>query len=67
MIHLVYFLIILIILGLIFFNIDSLSNRLVQLLNGEPSHRDEIWLHSLTLVIQKPFFGWGLDSGVYMV
>lgn len=59
---LVYFLIIIVIGIIVFFNVDSLQNRFIALVNANPSHRDEIWLQSLELFKQKLFFGWGLNT-----
>jgi len=46
----------------LFFNIDSLSNRFEQLLNANSSGRGEIWLHTIALIKEKILFGYGLDS-----
>jgi O-antigen ligase len=47
---------------LAFIYIDSLQNRLDLLLKGNSSHRDKIWSYSISLIEQKPIFGWGLDT-----
>ena len=59
---LVYFLIIIVIGIIVFFNVDSLQNRFIALVNANPSHRDEIWWQSFELFKQKLFFGWGLNA-----
>ncbi|MDY0051275.1 MAG: O-antigen ligase family protein [Aliarcobacter sp.] len=60
-INLLYFFVVFIVFGLIFYNVDTLSHRFNLLIQGYSSHRYEIWLHSLNLFLQKPLFGWGLD------
>lgn len=59
---LIYFLFLLIIAFLVFYNVDSLQNRFIALINANSSHRNEIWLLSLDLFKQKIFFGWGLNA-----
>lgn len=46
----------------IFLNIDLLQNRFEQLLNGQTSRRDTIWINTIYLIKQKLFFGWGVDT-----
>lgn len=46
----------------IFLNIDLLQNRFEQLLNGQTSRRDTIWINTIDLIKQKLFFGWGVDT-----
>lgn len=47
---------------IIFFSIDSVSSRFEQLLNGHSSGRFEIWIHSIDLIKEQLFFGYGLDA-----
>jgi len=60
--HIIGISIICISLILIFLNIDLLQNRFEQLLYAKTSHRDTIWINTITLIKEKLFFGWGLDT-----
>lgn len=60
--HILYTVILFSVIGLAFLNIDPLHDRLDLLLNGNSSNRDKIWLYAITLIEQKPVFGWGLDT-----
>ena len=60
--HFFYCFIILSVAILVFFNIDSLQNRFIELIHANSSNRNEIWLYSLDLFKQKIFFGWGLNA-----
>ena len=60
--HFFYFFIALCIAILVFFNIDSLQNRFIELIHANSSNRNEIWLYCLDLFKQKMFFGWGLNA-----
>lgn len=60
--HFFYFFIALCVTILVFFNIDSLQNRFIELIHANLSNRNEIWLYSIGLFKQKMFFGWGLNA-----
>ena len=57
-----YLFAILVIVFLIFFNIDTLQSRFLELIKGNPSNRDAIWLHCIQLFREKLIFGWGLNA-----
>lgn len=42
-------------------NIESLSERFGDLIQGNSSGRYAIWKYSIDMIIQKPIFGWGID------
>ncbi|MDD2896223.1 MAG: O-antigen ligase family protein [Aliarcobacter sp.] len=54
--------IIFIILFFIISNVDLLQNRFEQLLKGDSSLRNVIWLNAIELIKEKLIFGWGLDT-----
>ncbi|WP_024954288.1 O-antigen ligase family protein [Sulfurospirillum arcachonense] len=60
--HIVFFTTFLFISVTIFLSNHSLLHRFYSLIEGNSSHRYEIWLHSLELIKQKLFFGYGLMS-----
>ena len=60
--HIIGISIICIFLILIFLNIDLLQNRFEELLNGQTSYRDIIWINTTNLIKEKMFFGWGVDT-----
>ena len=41
---------------------DSLLIRFNSLIGGDSSNRYEIWLKAIEMIIQKPIFGWGIES-----
>ncbi len=47
---------------IVFLNIDSLANRFNLLINNNSSYRYDIWLHTINLIEEKPFLGWGIDA-----
>jgi len=47
---------------IVFFNIDSLSNRFNLLINNNSSARYDIWSYTINLIEEKPFLGWGVDA-----
>ena len=64
--HIIWISIICFSLILIFLNIDLLQNRFEELLNGQTSYRDIIWINTTNLIKEKMFFGWGIDTwGIY--
>lgn len=48
---------------MIFFNIESLSNRFDQLLSLDSSNRTTIWLNSLPIIADNSIIGSGVNSG----
>lgn len=44
---------------LIYLNVDSFQTRFNQLLEGDSSHRTELWKYALSQIINQPFFGHG--------
>jgi len=60
--HLIYFSFTLLLIISMFFNVDSLLNRLDLLLAGASSNRDLLWLKAIELIQEKPIFGWGVDT-----
>lgn len=50
--------------GILFliFNDPDIFHRLLQLIHGNSSHRKEIWLATIDAFLQKPYFGYGLNS-----
>lgn len=60
--HIIWISIICFSLILIFLNIDLLQNRFEQLLMGDTSLRDTIWINTTNLIKEKIFFGWGVDT-----
>lgn len=60
--HIIYLLIFCFSTYLLLINIDSLSNRIDDLLAFKTSNRDSIWLKAIELIQEKPIFGWGLDT-----
>lgn len=60
--HIIGISIISIVLIVIFLNIDLLQNRFEELLNGQTSYRDIIWINTTNLIKEKMFFGWGVDT-----
>lgn len=47
---------------LLYFNFDSFQHRFEQLLDGNSSHRTTIWIHTIELIKENIFFGYGLNS-----
>jgi O-antigen ligase len=47
---------------LLYFNFDSFQHRFEQLLDGNSSHRTTIWIHTIELIKENSFFGYGLNS-----
>jgi O-antigen ligase len=62
LIYISYFIIGCFMIFLLFVNIESLNNRLGLLLEGNSAYRYDIWKKSIDLILEKPFFGWGIDS-----
>ena len=64
--HIMGLSIVFVLLSGIFSNIDWLQNRFQQLLMGDTSQRNTIWISAIDLIKQKLFFGWGIDTwGIY--
>lgn len=59
-----FFLIISLILaiGILLFTVENLQNRVILLFEGNSSHRTDIWIHGLTLIKEKLFLGYGIDT-----
>ena len=47
---------------LLYFNFDSFQHRFEQLLDGYSSSRTSIWIHTIELIKENIFFGYGLNS-----
>jgi len=60
--HLIYSSIFITLMVLIFVNNDLLFSRFNSLLEGNSSHRFQIWSKGLELISEKPIFGWGIDT-----
>lgn len=60
--HIFIFIFIFILLFLSISNIDLLQSRFNQLVQGNTSMRDVIWLNTIELIKERVFFGWGLDT-----
>ena len=61
-IHILYFLVFCIGIGLLFTSFDSFNNRFIQLLEGKSTNRTTIWLHTLNFIKESLFYGYGIDS-----
>ncbi len=58
----------LITLILITINLDkNVLNRFIALINLDPSIRDEIWKTMIPYILEKPLFGYGIDSFKHVV
>lgn len=56
------FLLFMLIIILVFLNVNLLQNRFDLLINGYTSERDIIWFETIKQIDERLLFGWGLDS-----
>lgn len=61
-IHFIYLLIFLIFILSLYFSFDSFQERFKQLLDGDSSNRTTIWVHTLSFIKEKIFFGYGIAT-----
>lgn len=62
MVHFIYIMIFLSFFFVMYFSFDSIQERITQLLQGYSSNRTTIWIHTISLIKEKLYFGYGLDS-----
>ena len=60
--HIVYMLIFAAFIISIYFSFNSIQQRFSQLVQGDGSGRIEIWTHTIALITQKIYFGYGIDT-----
>uniref|UniRef100_UPI004048BA5A O-antigen ligase family protein n=1 Tax=Aliarcobacter sp. TaxID=2321116 RepID=UPI004048BA5A len=61
-IHFIYLLVFIFFLFILYFAFESVQQRVAQLLEGNSSNRTTIWIHTVFLIKEKIYFGYGLDS-----
>ena len=61
-VHFIYLLIFIFFLFILYFAFESVQQRVAQLLEGNSSNRTTIWMHTVLLIKEKIYFGYGLDS-----
>lgn len=60
--HIVYMLIFAAFIISIYFSFNSIQQRFSQLVQGDGSGRIEIWTHTIALITEKIYFGYGIDT-----
>ena len=60
--HIIYMMIFAAFIISIYFSFNSIQQRFSQLVQGDGSGRIEIWTHTIALITEKIYFGYGLDT-----
>lgn len=60
--HIIYMMIFAAFIISIYFSFNSIQQRFSQLVQGDGSGRIEIWTHTIALITEKIYFGYGIDT-----
>ena len=60
--HISYLFVFLTFVFIFYFSFESIQHRFSQLLEGDSSGRFSIWMHTISLIKEKIYFGHGIDT-----